>query len=446
MKIFKSLVTSILLFCFIHLYAFSFMFPNISPLKYLLCILGGIFFLLINLSPNIIPDKKTPLRNRILAEGTLLLQLFLYTTALSVLFGIYLAFQMIPDNSKTFLIHLVLVILMEAVLFWNGILRVYATSIQLGIKWRIFGVICGWIPIIQLFALVYIIRLTKQEAAFEKEKYLLALKHQHEELCKTKYPLLFVHGVFFRDFRFLNYWGRIPEELQKYGAAIFYGNQQSAASVAACGEELAQRIQAILQETNAGKVNIIAHSKGGLDSRYAISQLNMAPFVASLTTINTPHQGCIFADYLLDRLPKSFCNSIASKYNFALKQAGDFDPDFLSAVNDLTASSCQDRNSLLPDAPEVFYQSVASKMNQASSGKFPLNVSYPLVKHFDGENDGLVSTESMKWGENFIFVTTPTGRGISHGDMIDLNRENISGFDVREFYVNLVHDLKERGF
>ena len=30
--------------------------------------------------------------------------------------------------------------------------------------------------------------------------------------------------------------------------------------------------------------------------------------------------------------------------------------------------------------------------------------------------------------------------------MIDLNRENIEGFDVREFYVNLVKDLKEKGF
>ena len=30
--------------------------------------------------------------------------------------------------------------------------------------------------------------------------------------------------------------------------------------------------------------------------------------------------------------------------------------------------------------------------------------------------------------------------------MIDLNRENIEGFDVREFYVNLVKGLKEKGF
>jgi triacylglycerol lipase len=29
--------------------------------------------------------------------------------------------------------------------------------------------------------------------------------------------------------------------------------------------------------------------------------------------------------------------------------------------------------------------------------------------------------------------------------MIDLNRTNIPGFDVREFYVELVSDLKNRG-
>ena len=52
----------------------------------------------------------------------------------------------------------------------------------------------------------------------------------------------------------------------------------------------------------------------------------------------------------------------------------------------------------------------------------------------------------MKWGEKFTFLEPSGNRGISHGDVIDLNRENIEGFDVREFYVGVVHDLKERGF
>jgi triacylglycerol lipase len=67
------------------------------------------------------------------------------------------------------------------------------------------------------------------------------------------------------------------------------------------------------------------------------------------------------------------------------------------------------------------------------------------VRPFDGENDGLVSIESARWGEH-CRVLTPTGkRGISHGDIIDLNRENIGGFDVREFYVELAQELKAMG-
>ncbi|WP_243118661.1 hypothetical protein [Cellulosilyticum sp. WCF-2] len=111
----------------------------------------------------------------------------------------------------------------------------------------------------------------------------------------------------------------------------------------------------------------------------------------------------------------------------------------------MTASECSKFNETAPDMPHVFYQSVGSKMKRATSGKFPLNVSYPLVRHFDGESDGLVAVESMKWGEQFTFVKANGYRGISHGDMIDLNRENIHGFDVREFYFNMVKDLKNRG-
>ncbi len=46
---------------------------------------------------------------------------------------------------------------------------------------------------------------------------------------------------------------------------------------------------------------------------------------------------------------------------------------------------------------------------------------------------------------NHLTLTASGKRGILHGDMIDLNRENIPGFDVREFYAEWVSDLKERG-
>ncbi len=239
---------------------------------------------------------------------------------------------------------------------------------------------------------------------------------------------------------------RIPYALKRNGATVYYGSQQSAASVADCGQELAQRIREIVQQTGCEKVNIIAHSKGGLDSRFAISACGAAPYIASLTTVSTPHRGCIFADYLLDKIPVKVQKSVARKYNAALKKCGDQNPDFLAAVQDLTASACERRNGELPNQPGILYQSVGSRMNCASSGRFPLNMAYPLVRHFDGANDGLVSVESAVFGEHFTLLTTEEGRGISHGDTIDLNRENIPGFDVREFYVNLVADLKEKGF
>ena len=141
-------------------------------------------------------------------------------------------------------------------------------------------------------------------------------------MCKTKYPLLLVHGVVFRDFKYFNYWGRIPEELEQNGAVIYYGNHQSAASVIASGDELAKRIKEIVQESGCEKLNIIAHSKGGLDCRYAIAKLNIAPYVASLTTINTPHRGCIFADYLLEKIPEKIKQKVAQGYNTALRNLG----------------------------------------------------------------------------------------------------------------------------
>ena len=54
--------------------------------------------------------------------------------------------------------------------------------------------------------------------------------------------------------------------------------------------------------------------------------------------------------------------------------------------------------------------------------------------------------DSMKWGDSFTMLSPKGKRGITHGDVIDLNRENIKGFDVREFYIDLAAELKRKGF
>lgn len=440
MRILTRIIYSVIVFLTANIY-------NLFIIKeywYFVAVLM-VCFVLINIFPSFYNRKCSTMRLRICGDGCELLIIFLISSFLSVTYFIVAAYRTFPDFGLKS-IYILAVIIVEAIIFWNGIIRVYCTSMQLGIKWRFIGIVCGWLPFVNLFALMKIIRVASRETYFESEKITVNKNRANSQICRTKYPILFVHGVFFRDYKYLNYWGRIPKELKMNGAVIFYGNHQSAASVIDSGKELADRVRQIVGETGCGKLNIIAHSKGGLDSRYAVSQLGIENYIASLTTVNTPHYGCQFADYLLSKVPESTRNFIAQKYNSALKKFGDSNPDFLAAVNDLTASSCKQLNDTVLDIPGVFYQSVGSKLNVASSGRFPLNFSYPLVKYFDGENDGLVSASSSGWGENRIKLTVKGSRGISHGDLIDLNRENIEGFDVREFYVHLVKGLKECGF
>ena len=164
-----------------------------------------------------------------------------------------------------------------------------------------------------------------------------------------------------------------------------------------------------MEETGCQQVNIIAHSKGGLDAHAAIAHCGMAPCVATLTTINTPHRGCVFAEYLLNHLPDRMVRRVADTYNAAARHLGDAAPDFMAAVQDLTASACESRNRVTPDDPSVVYESVMSVCHKARSGRFPLNMTYRLVNWFDGPNDALVAVDSAEWGSRFTLLE-PAGR------------------------------------
>lgn len=403
-------------------------------------------FILINLFAGTIRPKILGKRLKICHHGTLLLCIFAASTVFSVVYHVILALFLLPaGNYIPFLWSAVQCIGVEAILFWNGIICVYLTSHQLGVKRRVVGILCGLIPIVNLVMLRKIVETAITEIDYEIKKEHINCKRASLQLCKTKYPILLVHGVFFRDSKYFNYWGRIPKELETNGATIFYGNHQSAASIEDSAAEISQCIKDIVREQGCDKVNIIAHSKGGLDCRYAIAKLGIKPYVASLTTINTPHRGCLFADYLLTKIPEDIKDEVAEKYNTVLKKLGDPNPDFMAAVNDLAASRCTQLDDELGVPADVFCQSIGSIVKTAAGGKFPLNFSYHLVKHFDGDNDGLVSESSFQWGDEYQLLIPTEKRGISHGDMIDLNRENFEGFDIREFYVDLVNKLKNRG-
>ena len=402
-------------------------------------------FLLVQLLSGLFLAKTKSWRLRITTHGAIALVIFAASTVVSIVWQIVLAFRLIPGQWQDFLWSALLCIGLQWLLFWNGILCVYLTSYQMGIKLRVAGAICGMIPVVNLIALAMILRTVFDEIRVETKKEAMNEKRKGERLCATRHPILLVHGVFFRDNKYFNYWGRIPKELEKNGAVIYYGNHQSAAAVADSAAELKERVERIVAETGCEKVNIIAHSKGGLDCRYAIAHLGMGEYVASLTTVNTPHRGCLFADYLLENISQDVQNRVAKVYNTTLKKLGDPNPDFLAAVYDLTDSACRQRDEEMGVPEGILCQSVGSLLGKARGGRFPMNFTYHLAKVFDGPNDGLVSENSFRWGSHYELVKPTDKRGISHGDIIDLNRENIDGFDVREYYVKLVNALKEQG-
>jgi len=271
------------------------------------------------------------------------------------------------------------------------------------------------------------------------------------ERCRTKYPIVLVHGVGYRDvgIKLLGYWGRIPDALKEEGAQIYYGGQDSWGTIEDNANALAKRIKGILAESGAEKVNIIAHSKGGLDSRKMLTLPGMADKVASLTTIATPHHGLEWVDKIL-HLPK-FLFRIASKYldKLCKKILGDDNPCSLDVVHQFTTEYMAKFNAEVKDADGVYYQSYMAAMSHNNSDIL-LGGVHRFIKRNGGENDGLVTVESSKW-TNFRGVwRTPFRRGISHLDQIDLRRRDIKHRKQKEViserYIEIVSELKEMGF
>lgn len=173
-----------------------------------------------------------------------------------------------------------------------------------------------------------------------------------------RYPLLLIHGMGFRDRKHINYWGRIPGVLQEEGATIYYGNQDSNGSIEGNATFLAQRIKKLALENNIEKFNVIAHSKGGLDIRYAISTLKINELIASVTTIQTPHHGSYTVDKLL-KLPAPLVRFGCFLTDIWFRILGDRKPQTYKAVNCFKTTEAERFNAANPDDPDIYYQSYA---------------------------------------------------------------------------------------
>lgn len=243
-------------------------------------------------------------------------------------------------------------------------------------------------------------------------------------MASDKKIVLLIHGMGFRDNGMLNYWGRIPKFIENRGYTVYYGNQDSNAPVEINGQVIADRIQSIFDKTHCDHIHIIAHSKGGLDARYAISTLGMAKYVSTLTTISTPHNGSPTVDKLL-ALP-DFCVRAAAFFSdIVLRIMGDKQPDAYKVFHSFMTERAKKFNDENPNSPEVRYKSYAFVMSSPFSDIF-LWLPNIVVGHYEGENDGLLSPDDVKWGEFMGVIRSNSTRGISHCDEVDMRRRRFT--------------------
>jgi len=179
------------------------------------------------------------------------------------------------------------------------------------------------------------------------------------------------------------------------------------------------------------RVIILAHSMGGLDARYMISRLGMADRVTALVTLSTPHHGSSYADWVVRNLGDRLGGrKLAAALGLDLR-----------AIADLTTDAVKRFNDEVRDASAVRYFSVSACRPRSAVPAF-LQHSHAIVFRHEGENDGVVSIVSAKWGEHL--GTWP----VDHLHLINKRttpQTLLGGQDVAPRYVAILENLARRG-
>lgn len=256
--------------------------------------------------------------------------------------------------------------------------------------------------------------------------------------CKTKFPILLLHGLNCRDEKPIFYFGRIPDALIKQGAKVYLGGQDACGTIESNALQIKKRIENILAIEKCEKVNIIAHSKGGLEARYLVSALMQQNKIASISTISTPHYGTKTVEKW--SVHNKMLHVVGAILNFYWNIIGDENPDFIKVIHSLSPKSMLKFNESYKDNPSVFYQSWGTSINNSKD-----DITMYLFRHFfykyDGENDGLVSPKSAEWG-----IYNGTIANISHQDIVDCRKKNLKHFSTIDFYIKIAQGLILRGF
>lgn len=228
----------------------------------------------------------------------------------------------------------------------------------------------------------------------------MKLLKQIPAVIHLRYPIILVHGIANTDKTpddQKKAWGVIPQFIKEKGAQVFFGKSDSWGTIEHNAALLRQTVEQVLRITGSRKINIIAHSKGGLDARRMIAEPGMDDKIASLTTVSTPHKGVYLTDLLFRCAPKRLIRWISRRIDNAAAKNGDTEPDSYRSGLELSTEYCRRFNARIADSPKVLYNSVSAKANRfAPKWWIPMMISKFTSQ---GSNDGIVPESSAEWGE-----------------------------------------------
>jgi triacylglycerol lipase len=216
-----------------------------------------------------------------------------------------------------------------------------------------------------------------------------------------------------------DYFRGVSARLEREGCVVHRCRVARMASIATRAADLAT----FVGEIDARRVNVVAHSMGGLDARYALAHLGLHGKVASLVTVGTPHRGTPLADLGAGLAARGVLG--------ALRRVG----MEVGGFGDLTTVRIEEFNRAVADVPGIHYASVVGAPARRRDVSPVLVPTFLWLREAAGANDGIVPAASQRWGEVMSEI------GADHFAQVGWSHR----FDAAAFYAELLRELRGRG-
>jgi triacylglycerol esterase/lipase EstA (alpha/beta hydrolase family) len=249
---------------------------------------------------------------------------------------------------------------------------------------------------------------------------------------KLKNPIVLVHGLGARSaYGPVEYFYGLPKMLRDAGNVFYIADLTAWQSLEVRGKQLREQVDQVFPD---GKINLIGHSMGGLDSRYLAATPDFADRVASVTTIGTPNRGSMIGDIATGLVPDAAFSAVNRLLQY-LESSG----EGLKQIT--TRYNAEVLGPKLANQPGVGYFSATSAIpSNVMRHSLPMFwLPHRLLKRYEGDNDGFVSVHSATWGEHIC--TYPGDHYGQIGQFLGRSR----GLNYLKFYEEILRRLKREG-